>query len=219
MYETEEEVTMKDLYVMGAGGFGREVMWLAERINEVEPTWNLKGFLDDDVSLHGMVIDDYPVFGGLDYLKNTEGAYVSCAVGNAEIRKAIIDRMAGFNVKPATLIDPSVLMSKRVTVGEGSIICAGTIITVDVSIGKHVIINLDCTLGHDVEVDDFVTMYPSVNISGCCRIGACTELGTGMQILQGLSIAPHTIVGASAAVVRNIEESGVYVGTPTKKIK
>ena len=110
-------------------------------------------------------------------------------------------------------------MSKRVTVGEGVIICAGTIITVDVTIGNHEIINLDCTLGHDDIIHDYVTMYPSVNVSGCCEIGSGVELGTGMQILQGLTVADNVIVGASACVVKDINEAGVYVGAPAKRIK
>ncbi|MBR5636609.1 MAG: hypothetical protein IKW81_06745 [Pseudobutyrivibrio sp.] len=78
---------------------------------------------------------------------------------------------------------------------------------------------MDCTLEHDDVIQDFVTMYPSVNVSGCCEVGSCVEFGTGMQILQGLSVVDNAIVGASACVVRNIEEAGVYVGAPAKRIK
>lgn len=210
---------MNDLYIIGAGGFGKEVAWLAERINEVKTQWDIKGFIDDDSSLWHTIIDDYEVLGGVSYLENVNGAYVVCAVGSAKTRKVIIEKIKGYDINYATLIDPSVIMSKRVTVGEGTIICAGTIITVDITIGNNVIINLDCTLGHDDIIHDYVTMYPSVNVSGCCEIGECVELGTGMQLIQGLSVAPGTILGASACAVRNIDESGVYVGAPAKKIK
>lgn len=97
-------------------------------------------------------------------------------------------------MKFATLIDPSVLVSKRVEIGEGSIICAGTIITVNIKIGNHVIVNLDCTIGHDDVIEDFVTIYPSVNVSGKVLIGECSELGTEMQIIQGKKVAPNTII-------------------------
>ena len=210
---------MKELYIIGAGGFGKEVAWLAERINDVQPTWDIKGFIDDNKELWGTKIDDYTVHGGLSYLENCSGAYVVCAVGSAKTRKMIIEKLSNTDINFATLIDPSVIISKRVTIGEGTIICAGTIITVDITIGKHVIINLDCTLGHDDVICDYVTMYPSVNVSGCCNIGECVELGTGMQIIQGLTVVHETIVGASSCVVKNIMDSGTYVGTPAKKIK
>ncbi len=210
---------MKDLYIIGAGGFGREVAWLVERINDTKQEWNIRGFIDDNVNVHGMEMDGYPVLGALDYLQDVNGAYVVCAVGNAKVRKAIVERLAEQNVEFATLVDPSVIMSKRVSVGAGTIICAGTVITVDVKIGNHVIVNLDCTLGHDDEISDYVTLYPSVNVSGCCEIGECVELGTGMKIIQGLKVAAETVVGAGATVVRDIVEPGVYVGSPAKKIK
>lgn len=212
---------LKDLYIIGAGGFGREVAWLVERINEIEPTWNLKGFIDDNTAIHGSLQDDYSVIGGCDDLMNiTQEVWVVCAVGSAKIRKKIIEKLKNYaNVKFATLIDPSVMRSERVDIGEGSIICAGTIITVDISIGSHVIINLDCTIGHDDIIHDFVTIYPSVNVSGNVVVGECAELGTGMQIIQGKSIGRESIIGAGAVVIRDIPEKCTAVGSPAKPIK
>ena len=88
----------------------------------------------------------------------------------------------------------------------------------DITIGSHVIINLDCTIGHDAVLQDCVTLYPSVNVSGNCTIGECVELGTGMQIIQGRSVVKDTIVGAGAVVVKDLEEKGTYVGVPAGKI-
>jgi sugar O-acyltransferase (sialic acid O-acetyltransferase NeuD family) len=212
--------TLKDLYIIGAGGFGREVAWLVERINDVVPTWNLKGFIDDNTSLHGTLEDGYSVVGDCDYLATIpHETWAVCAVGAAKVRKKIIGKLKSSNVKFATLVDPSVMLSKRVSIGEGSIICAGTIITVDISIGEHVIINLDCTIGHDDIIRDFVTLYPSVNVSGNVVVGECTELGTGMQIIQGKNIGKESIVGAGAVVIRDIPENCTAVGSPAKPIK
>ena len=210
---------MKDLYIIGAGGFGREVAWLVERINNVTPTWNIKGFIDDNEKLHGTKEGKYIVLGGCDYLQEVESAYAVCAVGSAKVRKIIIEKLKKSSVKFATVIDPSVLISDSVEIGEGTIICAGTIITVDIKIGNHVIINLDCTLGHDDVIEDYVTIYPSVNVSGNVTIGECTELGTGMQVIQGKEITAETVIGAGSVVVKDIEEKGTWVGSPAKKIK
>lgn len=210
---------MKDLYIIGAGGFGREVAWLVERINKINPTWNIKGFIDDNESLWGTKEDAYNVVGDCNYLKTLGDVYAVCAVGSVRGRKLIIDKLKDSNVKFATVIDPAAIVSNRVEIGEGTIICAGTIITVDIEIGNHVIINLDCTLGHDDVIADYVTVYPSVNISGNVTVGECSELGTGMQIIQGKNIAPNTIVGAGAVVVKDLNESGTYVGSPAKRIK
>ena len=212
---------MKKLYIVGAGGFGREVAWLVERINEKSNEWDLIGFIDDNDEKHEKMEGNYPVLGGCDYFGNVgSDVWVVCAVGSAKIRKQIIEKLEQYsNVKFATLVDPSVIKSKSVHIGEGTILCAGTIATVNISIGEHVIVNLDCTIGHDTSIDDFVTIYPSVNVSGNVKIEKCVEVGTGTQIIQGKNIVCHTIIGAGAVVVKNIEESGTYVGSPAKKIK
>lgn len=210
---------MKDLYIIGAGGFGREVAWIVERINSIKPTWNLKGFIDDNETLWGSTEGEYHVFGGCEYLSALEDVYAVCAVGSSNVRKKIIEKLKDTSVKFATLVDPSVLYSNSVKIGEGAIVCAGTIITVDVNIGDHVIVNLDCTIGHDAVIDDFVTIYPSVNVSENVLIGECSELGTGTQIIQGKKVISNTIIGAGAIVVKDCLESGTYVGSPAKKIK
>lgn len=212
---------MKKLFIIGAGGFGREVAWLVERINNQSTIWDLRGFLDDDKSIHGTIGNGYKILGSCDYLgKIQEEVWCVCAVGSAEIRKKIVENISNYqNVKFATLIDPDVTCSESVVIEEGSIICAGTILTVNISIGKHAILNLDCTVGHDVVLKEYVTVYPSVNISGNVIVGDGVELGTGTQVIQGTQIIRNTIVGAGSVVIRDIVEQGTYVGSPVKKIR
>ena len=212
---------MKDLIIIGASGFGRETAWLVERINNVSPTWNLLGFIDDNDDLKGKEINGYPVLGTTSDMQNYDNAYFSCAIGSSSVRKRIVERIKANNnnVLFATLIDPSVEYSDLVEIGEGCIICAHTLLTVNISIGEHVIINLDCTIGHDAVLNDYVTLYPSVNVSGTTIIGTCSELGTGMQIIQGKTIGNHTIVGAGAVVVKDIPDNCTAVGSPAKPIK
>lgn len=209
---------MKDLYIIGAGGFGREVAWLVERINEKELTWNIKGFVDDSENLKNSFINGYKVVGNISFLNSLgKDSYCVCAIGNTIARKNIVEKIN--NISFATLIDPSVIMSSKVNIGEGSIICAGSIITTNIEIGKHVIINLDCTIGHDDNIKNYVTIYPSVNVSGNVKIENNVEIGTGTQIIQGKTITDNVIIGAGAVVAKNIEEEGTYVGVPAKSIK
>lgn len=210
---------MKDLVIIGAGGFGREVAWLVEDINENHDEWNLLGFIDENEKLHGSLINGYRVLGGLEYLKNNEIFYV-CAIGNSKIRKAMVQKCENLNLKAATLIHSSVIKSEKyLELGEGCIICAANVLTVNIKVGKHVILNLDCTIGHDVVLKDYVTVYPSVNISGNCEINECVELGTGTQIIQGKIIGENTIIGAGSVVVKDIDENRTAVGIPAKIIK
>ena len=210
---------MKDLYIVGAGGFGREVAWLVERINKTDKIWNIKGFIENKKELIGSDINGYKIVGDNEYLKQQKNAYVVLAIGSSQRKKQIIEELKNCDLKFATLVDPSVIKSDLVNIGKGTIICAGTIITVNANIGNFVTINLDCTVGHDAVINDYVTVYPSVNISGQTNIGECTEIGTGTQIIQGLSISDNCIIGAGAVITKNLTESGTYVGVPVKKIK
>lgn len=219
--ELQENDAMKDLIIFGASGFGREVAWIVERINNQAPTWKLLGFMDDNKNIHGQVINGYEVLGGLNDISRYPDAYYVCAVGSSKVREKIVNRIKDLNprLKFATIIDPSVEMSDLITVGVGTIICAHTIITVNISIGNHAIINLDCTIGHDAVLQDFVTLYPSVNISGATSIGCAVELGTGMQIIQGVKVGDHSIVGAGSVIVKDIPANCTAVGSPAKPIK
>lgn len=210
----------KKLYIVGAGGFGREVLWLVERMNKQNVIWDIQGFIDDDQHTHGRELNGKKVLGGCAYLENlTEDVYVICAIGAAKAKKKVVDKLSKINgIHFATLVDPSVIMSDYVQIGEGSIICAGTILTTNITIGQHVIINLDCTLGHDDVISDYVTLYPSVNVSGNVMIDSMSEIGTGSQIIQGKKIAGNVIVGAGAVVVHDIKDAGTYIGVPAKKI-
>ncbi len=218
---------LRPLYIIGAGGFGREVAWLVERINAAaeekgeDLPWDFKGFLDDDKSIYGKELDGYKVFGGHEVLENYgDDVWCVLAVGSAKGRRKGIARLTPFpHIHFATLVDPSVIVGRTVEIGEGCMICAGNIITVDVSIGNYVIINLDCTIGHDAQIADYVTLYPSVNVSGGVDIGMCTEIGTGSAIIQGVKIGTGVIVGANSTVIRNIEDEVTAVGSPSKVIK
>ncbi len=208
---------MKNLIIIGASGFGREVAWLVERINKVQPTWNIQGFVDDNESIIGSTINGYDVLCSINDVVKYKDAFFVCAIGSSKIRKQIIDRLDGF--KFATLVDPSVELSSLVEIGEGSVICAHSILTVNIKLGKHNIVNLDCTIGHDVVFGDFVTLYPSVNASGNTTYGDCVELGTGSQIIQGKNIGAGTIVGAGSVIVKDLPEECTAVGAPCKPIK
>ena len=212
---------MKNLIIIGAGDFGREVSWLVERINAAAPTWNLLGFVDDAPALQGIMVDGYPVLGTTQWLEQlTEETYAVCSIGTGRIRKAVMERvLQQKNLHPATLIDPAAIVGRDVQVGEGCVICAGTVLTVNIVLEAHTILNLNCTVGHDTVLETCCTVHPGSNLSGKVRVGACTDIGTGTKIIQGLQIASGCTLGAGAAVVKDITESGTYVGVPAKRVK
>ncbi len=210
---------MKDIVIIGAGGFGREVAWLIEDINKLnKEEWNIVGFVDDNETIQGTEINGYKVVGNVEWLRNQQ-LYVVNAIGDPIIKKSVMKRLEGSkNIYPV-LVHPSVIYSDKVSFGEGSIICAGSIITVNIEIGKHVIINLDCTIGHDVILGDYTTVLPSVNVSGFVKTKECVNVGTGSAIIQGVTVGENTIIGAGSVVTKDLPANCTAVGVPAKPIK
>lgn len=211
---------MKKISIFGAGGFGREVKMLIDQINAVKPEWNFIGYFDDDFS-HAKLIPQSHQLGGLAELnKYEDDVYLVIALGNPLVKRKVFQKITNPKVKYPALIHPSAIIgSSNVEIGEGSIICAGNIITVDIEIGKHVILNLACTVGHDTIIKDFASFMPGVNISGEVVIEECVYVGTGAKIINQLSIGQETIIGAGSVVSKTLPEKCTAVGVPAKPIK
>lgn len=211
---------MNKIAIFGAGGFGREVKWLIDEINAVQPAWNFIGYFDDDFS-HVKNIPSNHCLGGTDVLNEwDEKIALVFAIGNPVVKRKIFQKIINPKISYPTLVHPNVCMGKsNVEVGEGSILCAGTIITVDIQIGKHVILNLGCTVGHDSIIGDFSSFMPSVNISGEVTIGEAVYVGTGAKIINQLEIGEATVVGAGAVVSKTLPAFCTAVGVPAKPIK
>lgn len=194
--------------IIGAGGFGREIYWSLSDIERKDAVF----FVDDKYYDGNDLILPLSKFDPNKY-------EIVVAVADPKDRYDIVQRMPE-KTKYFTHIHPSVqIHGNDVEIGEGSIICAGTIITTNIKIGKHAHLNLQTTIGHDCEIGDYFTTAPGAKISGNCKIYDCVYVGTNASIKQKLSIHSFTTIGSNAAVVKHIEEPGVYAGVPVKKIK
>lgn len=211
----EANIIMKDLVIVGASGFAKEIAWIIDRINKIQPTWNFKGFISNDVT------ESKEICGNDHFLqKYSKELYVVIAIATPEIRKRLFQV---YKKNPClyfpNIIDPTAQVSKYVKMGKGNIICAGTILTVNIEIGDFNILNLNCTVGHEVTMHDYITVNPNSNISGNVTIQSQVNIGTGTQIIQGITIQKEAQIGAGAVVIKDIESSCTAVGVPAKVIK
>jgi len=117
-----------------------------------------------------------------------------------------------------TIIHPTAIISNWVEIGEGGIIGPYAVLTTDIKIGRHAIVNYGVTIGHDCSIDNFFTAAPAVNISGNCKFNECVYLGTNSSVKENISIQNNVIVGMGGVVIKDIKESGTYVGNPLRKI-
>lgn len=211
----------KRLVIFGAGGFGREVLQLVRDINEAAPTWECEGFLvDSKYAGAGGTVHGLPILGDLDWLLKNPEAHMVIAVGSPSARRQIAMRASQVCRTPfATLVHPRAWIGRYVEVGEGSIICAGSLITTDIQIGRHVQVNTGTTIGHDAILEDFVTLYSSVNVTGNVKIEEGVEVGTGTVLIPRTSVGCWSIIGAGSVITSSVSSNVTAVGAPAKAIK
>ena len=213
---------MKDIIIIGAGGVGIETTFLIEEINKVKSTWNILGIIDDNKEIHGKIINGYTILGGVSYLekyeKKEEKPEVVIAIANYNVKKNIVSKLNNkFNF--ATIIHPDVRIHKTATIGKGSIVYEGVIMTTNITIGNHVIISPKCGIGHDSIIKDYASVLWNANISGNDVIEEGVLIGSAATIIQGKTIGQGAIIGAGAVVIKDILSHTTNVGVPSKIIK
>jgi len=221
MATVNSTIKPKSIAIFGAGGFGREVKTIIDKINiETANTYNFVGFYDDGIE-KGAIINGFPILGGIRELNQVDDELaLIVSIGDPKIKKIVLDKITNSNITFPSIIHPNASISKdEVKIGKGCIICEGTIITCNIEIKDFVILNLMCTVGHDTIIDDYCAFMPSVNISGEVKINQGVYVGTGAKIINLLEIGKNTIVGAGAVVSKSLPENCTAVGIPAKPIK
>lgn len=206
---------MKDkLLIIGAGGHGKVVADIAIKINN----WKDILFFDDDVRIKSVL--GFEVVGGIaDAYNYFEECDIFVAIGNNDARERICKKIEAIGVSIPTLIHPNAIIGEHVKIGKGTAVMAGAVINCCSNIGKGCIINTGATIDHDNIIEDYVHISPGAHTAGTVNVGKGTWLGIGSVISNNINIAGGCIVGAGAVVVKDLDEPGVYVGVPARRIR
>lgn len=195
--------------IFGKGGFAREVKY---HVLKKYKNTNIKiQFLSEIIDNNN---NDYMNIHDIDKKKYD----ILLATGDPTVRNKLYNqfkelKFINYIHDYNNLLDP-----ENIVIGNGTIICAGSILTTNIKLGLCNHINLNSTIGHDTQLGDFVTCSPGVNISGNCKIGNRVLIGTNSAIRENVTVCDNVIIGMNSNVTKNINEPGVYVGNPLKKL-
>jgi sugar O-acyltransferase (sialic acid O-acetyltransferase NeuD family) len=212
---------LKDIVIVGAGGLGREIVAVIEACNTTRKEWNVLGFLDSNRNLAGTEVGGVPVLGSDEWCRENarEGVSFVCAIGDPKIRCQIAKKFSAMGCGFVSIVHPDVRIPCSVQIGAGTVVMAGTQFTTDATVGSHVVIYLNCSITHDVEIGDFCMISPGSNLSGGAVLEAGVQFGTGASILPGRRIGAWAIIGAGSVVTDDVPANCTAVGIPCRAIK
>jgi len=209
---------MKKLLIIGAGSVGK---FIAYNINQFTESFEIIGFLDDDGAKHNTVIAGFPVLGPVDKVQEFSGKGIAIVWGIAfpSVKKNLFDKYQDLAFEFPNFIAKDAWVSEAVSFGKGCIIYPGTAINYETKIDDFVVINMNCSLGHNCIIKSFVSLAPGVNLGGNTKIGSCVEMGIGSSTIQGILVEDNATVGGQAMVIVNVNPGEMVVGIPAKSIK
>lgn len=209
---------MNRLLIIGAGGFGREVLMWSRDCNECGVDWEIGGFIDSNPNaLRGLDVG-FSVIGSVeDYQPQSSDVFV-CAIGNPSQRRKCVETMLSKGANFINIIHPTAFVGERVKLGTGIIICPYCVLTCDIEIGNFSALNLRSTIGHDARIGEFCQLSASCNVTGHAKLCDEVFMGSHATVLPKVQIGEGAIVGAGSIVISKVKPRTTVFGAPAKRL-
>jgi sugar O-acyltransferase (sialic acid O-acetyltransferase NeuD family) len=204
------------IIIIGGGGHCRDLLWLLKDLDIFE----VLGIVDDRLPV-GALVGDVAVVGGNADLRHYQNAAAVVAIGNSRRRKLVFELVKTEfpSLEFPTFIHPTAKIAPNVSIGNGTVICAGCILSSNVVVGSHCIANLGAIIGHDVELGDFCSVGPGAVIAGGVKVGNGCELGANATIRGGISMGHGSMAALGAVVMNDVAAQGLVIGNPARPIR
>lgn len=208
----------KKLLIIGAGSVGK---FIAYNINEFTQPYDIIGFLDDDFQKHNTIMAGFPVLGPVSMLEEFSGKEIAIVWGIAfpKIKQQLFEKYKNLTFDFPSFISKDAWISRNVEIGCGVIIYPGTSINYECTIDDFVVINMNCSLGHNSGVGHFSSLAPGVNFAGYTTVGRSVEIGIGVSTIQRVAINDYAVIGGQSMVVKDVDSNDIIAGIPARSIK
>lgn len=211
---------MKDLIIIGAGGFSRELLSYAIDIMETgESEWRVKGFIDDNLNALNGINTGYPILGTIAEHKIEENAVYVCAISDGKTRLSICRDFQGKGAEFINFIHPTAKIRERVKIGIGNIFCPESKACPDVTIGDFIIVNCGTGFAHDCIIGSGCTLSAGCDVTGNCKLGEGVFLGSKVVIIPGRKIGDYAKISAGAVVFTHVKPGKTMIGNPAMVLK
>jgi sugar O-acyltransferase (sialic acid O-acetyltransferase NeuD family) len=208
-----------DLFIFGAGGFGREILDIVRTTDE-RPFQNL-AFLDDNIEA-GSLVEDVPVLGAIGFLSARTQAtgradfQVVIGVGSIPARTRIFHKLEEISVVLATIIDRTAVVRPSAQLEPGVIVAAQAFISSNTIIGRNSIVNVGACIGHDAQIGHHCIIDPHASLLGNVRLGSQIEVGTGASIYPGTRVGDNAKIAMGSAVYKDVPAGASVGGNPAR---
>jgi len=207
---------MKELIIVGAGGFGRELLQWAKDINKVNNRWLIKGFIDDDINAINGYKCSHNVIGTIKGWVPSKKEVFACAIANPKTKEQIITDLKAKGALFTDLIHPTALIGEHNMIGEALIMYPYARITTNTIIGDYVTL-LSSVVGHDAQIGDYTTISSHCGINGKVKLGKRVFLGSHATIIPEKNIGDDAYIAAGSVVFNNVKQERKVMGNPAKK--
>lgn len=212
---------VRDLVLVGAGGLARETAEAIAAVNEVCPTWRLRGLLDDDPRLLGSCVAGLPVLGPSEMVHELANVMVCICVASPTdpLRRSRVARRLDLpEERYGTVVHPNASLGGSTSLGHGVVVLAGVVATADVRVGQHVVLMPQVVLTHDDEVADGATCGAGVRLAGGVSVGSSAYLGSGCCVREGIRVGEGAVLAMGAVALAHVPAHETWGGVPAHRL-